>query len=151
MKSYGLATILRWQAKGKAAMASQSRACAFDVRDDCCTRTIIVTRRSIKKTDRNDARIIAFPQQRHVAETHLKESIHAELASLIAIRNCMVKMRTSALNKVRGMLNRHGIKVGKQALDNGKDFAKKLGLHEWSQVELIQLKAIAAHVVILNE
>ena len=51
-------------------------------------------------------------------EAHLKESINAELASLIAIRDYMVKMRTSALNK-------RGIKVEKQALGSGKGFARR--------------------------
>ena len=46
-------------------------------------------------------------------EARLKECIRAELASLITTRDHMVKMRTSALNKALGLLNKHGIKAGK--------------------------------------
>ena len=77
-----------------------------------------VIRRSAKKTDKNYARTIAFFLSKDLLpEAHLKEGVHAELASLIATRDHTVKMRTSALNK-------HGIKVGRKALGSGKGFAK---------------------------
>ena len=111
-----------------------------------------VVRLSIKKTDKNDARAIAlFLSKGMLPEASLEEGVHAELASLVATRDHMVKTRTSALNKVRGLLNRHGIKVGQKALGSGKGFAKALGLHEWSRLERMELEAIAAHVAFLNE
>ena len=111
-----------------------------------------VIRRSIKKTDKNDARTIAlFLSKGMLPEARLKEGVHAELASLVATRDHRVKTRTSALNKVRGLLNKHGIKVGKQTLGSGKGFAKAMGLHEWSRLERMELEAIAAHVAFLNE
>ena len=81
----------------------------------------------------------------------MKEGTHAELASLVAIRDHTMKMRTSALNKARGLLNKHGIKVGRKALSSGKGFAKAMGLHEWSRLERAELKAIAARVVLFTE
>ena len=80
-----------------------------------------VIRLSIKKTDENGARTIAlFLGKGMLSEACLKESVHAELASLVATHDHMVKTQTSALNKVRGLLNRYGIKVGQKALGSGK-------------------------------
>lgn len=71
-----------------------------------------------RKTNKKGAQAIAFFISKDMLpEAHLKEGINAELASLIAIRDYMVKMRTSALNK-------RGIKVEKQALGSGKGFAR---------------------------
>ena len=67
------------------------------------------------------------------------------------MRDYMVKTRTAALNKVRVLLNWHGIKVRQKALGNGKGFAKAMGLHEWSRLERLELGSIAAHVAVLNE
>ena len=93
-----------------------------------------VIRRSAKKTDKNDARTLAFFLGKELLpEARLQEGVHAELASLVAIRDHTMKMRTSALNKARGLLNKHGIKVGRKALGSGKGFAKAMSLHEWSR------------------
>ena len=111
-----------------------------------------VIRRSAKKTDKNDARTLAFFLGKELLpEARLQEGVHAELASLVAIRDHTMKMRTSALNKARGLLNKHGIKVGRKALDSGKGFAKAMDSHEWSRLERAELKAIAAQVALFNE
>ena len=81
----------------------------------------------------------------------MKEGVHAKLAGLVATRDHTVKMRTSALNKARGLLNKHGIKVGRRALGSGKGFAKAMGLHEWSRLERAELKALAAQVAFFTE
>ena len=109
-------------------------------------------RRSLNNKDKNNARVIAFfPSKDVLPEVRLKEGVHAELASLIATRDYMVKTRTLALNKARGLLDRHGIKIGKKALNDMKGFEKALGMHEWSRLERMELEAIAAHVAVLNE
>ena len=72
-------------------------------------------------------------------EAHLKESIHTELASPITTCDHIMKMRTLALNKARGLLSKHGIKVGRKVL------RRRWVWHEWIRVERMELEAIAAH------
>ena len=45
-----------------------------------------VIRRSVKKTGRNDVKVIAFPRQGDVAKSRVKSRYHAELASAIGMR-----------------------------------------------------------------
>ncbi len=76
-----------------------------------------VVRRSVNKTDKHDARAIAFflskgmlPEARH------KSKQCKQLASLLQTRDQLVKSRVSLINKMHGLFNYHGIKIKKEAL-----------------------------------
>ena len=75
-----------------------------------------VIRKSVKKTDRNDARALAFFLSRDMLpETRVKTVCESELASLTHTRDLLVKQRTRLLNKIHALHTRHG-KLKKESL-----------------------------------
>jgi len=80
-----------------------------------------VIRKSVNKTDRNDARALAFFLSKDMLpETRLKSTAEAELSSLVATRDVFVKQRTMLLNKVHAMFVRRGCKLKKEGLASKK-------------------------------
>ena len=76
-----------------------------------------VIRKSVKKTDKNDARALAFFLSRDMLpETRVKTVQESELASLTHTRDLLVKQRTRLLNKIHALHVRHGIKLKKESL-----------------------------------
>jgi len=66
-----------------------------------------VIRKSVKKTDRNDARSLAFFLSKDMLpETRVKSKAENELASLTQTRDLLVKQRTRLLNKIHALYNR---------------------------------------------
>lgn len=111
-----------------------------------------VIRRSVKKTDKHDARAIAFflskdmvPEARHKTDQHLK------LASVIATRDQLVKLRISLINKVHGLFNRHGIKIKKETLTSKKGFQRAITSHAWDVLEQVEIEVIAAQLDSVRE
>lgn len=111
-----------------------------------------VIRRSVKKTDKHDARAIAFFLSKGmVPEARLKSKIHVELASAIATRDQLVKLRVSLLNKAHGLFNRHGIKIKKEVLTSKIGFERSVSAHEWQPLEQVELEVIAAQLAAIRE
>jgi len=76
-----------------------------------------VIRQSVKKTDPNDARTLAFYLSKGMLpEVRMKEKLHAELASLTQTRDTLVKQRTALKNKVNNILSAHGVNLRREAL-----------------------------------
>jgi len=111
-----------------------------------------VIRRSVKKTDKHDARTIAFFLSKDmVPEARLKTTEHTQLASLIATRDQLVKLRVSLFNKVHGTFVRHGLKVKKETLTSKKGFERSVAKHQWDTLEQIELEAIAGQLDSIKE
>ena len=97
-----------------------------------------VIRRSVKKTDKHDARAIAFFLSKDmIPEARLKTTEHTQLASMIATRDQLVKLRVSLLNKVHGMFVRHGLKVKKETLTSKKGFERSVAQRDWDMLEKV--------------
>jgi len=76
-----------------------------------------VIRKSVKKTDKHDARALAlFLSKDLLPETRLKSASHRELASITQTRDLLVKQRTRLLNNIHGLYNGHGLKIKKAKL-----------------------------------
>lgn len=100
-----------------------------------------VIRRSVKKTDKNDARALAtFLSKDLLPETRLKRPGEAELASLAQTRDMLVKSRTKVLNKIHGIFNRHGIKLKKEGFSDKR--LKSLEIENFGGVEKIELTVL---------
>jgi transposase len=111
-----------------------------------------VIRRSVKKTDKHDARAIAFFLSKGmVPEARLKSKVHVELASAIATRDQLVKLRVSLLNKAHGLFNRHGIKIKKETLTSKVGFERAVNSREWKPLEQVELEVIAAQLAAIRE
>ena len=101
-----------------------------------------VIRKSVKKTDRNDARALAFFLSKDMLpETRVKTSAESELASLTHTRDLLVKQRTRLLNKIHALFNRHGIKLKKESLSSKRRLAG-LEIGRFSALEQVELKVV---------
>lgn len=101
-----------------------------------------VIRKSVKKTDRNDARALAFFLSKDMLpETRLKSQAESELASLVHTRDVLVKQRTRLLNKIHALHVRHGVKLKKESLSS-KRALKGLDIARFSALEQVELKIV---------
>ena len=101
-----------------------------------------VIRKSVKKTDRNDARALAFFLSKDMLpETRVKTVRESELASLTHTRDLLVKQRTRLLNKIHALHNRHGIKLKKESLSS-KRRLMALDIGRFSALEQVELKVV---------
>ena len=102
-----------------------------------------VIRRSVKKTDKHDARAIAlFLSKDMLPEARIKSDAHMQLSSLITTRDQLVKLRVSLLGKVHGMFVRHGLKVKREVLTTKVGFAREVAKHDWTPLEQAELSVI---------
>ena len=78
-----------------------------------------VIRKSVKKTDRNDAETLAlFLSKGLLPEVRMKDKLHAELASLTQTRDTLVKQRTALKNKINNIFAAYGITLAKESLSS---------------------------------
>lgn len=106
-----------------------------------------VIRRSVKKTDKHDARTIAFFLSKDmIPEARLKSPEHTQLSSLIATRDQLVKLRVSLLNKVHGLFVRHGLKLKKEVLTSNAGFERAASSHIWDALEQVEIEVIASQL-----
>lgn len=110
-----------------------------------------VIRTSVKKTDRNDARALAyFLSKDMLPETRLKSTQEAELASLTQTRDMLVKQRTMLLNGIHAMFVRHGMKLKKDGLASKKRL-RELDVSQFTPLEQIELGALQDQALSLTE
>ena len=94
---------------------------------------------SAQKTDKNDARLIAyFLSKDMIPEIRLKSRNYCEVQSLAHTRDKLVKLRTILKNKVNNILARDGIVVKKESLSSkvGLQRALDAPVHDGSKIEL---------------
>ncbi len=102
--------------------------------NNCVSRIVIVNprefkviRSSVKKTDKNDARSLAyFLSKDMLPESRRKSKAHQKVGSLSQTRDKFVKSRTYFMNKVHGILNTCGIKLKKESLGTEKGLQRVL-------------------------
>ncbi len=107
-----------------------------------------VIRKSVSKTDKNDARALAFFLSKDMLpQTRVKSKAHGELASLTQSRDLLVKQRTRLLNKIHALYNAHGIKLKKESLSSKHRLANltQAGFSsvEWVEVTLLRDQALS--------
>lgn len=110
-----------------------------------------VIRRSVSKTDKNDARALAFFLSKEMLpRARVKEKAHREVASLVETRDRMVKLRTVLLNKIHGLLNAQGIKLKKESLSSQKGLQRVLS-YEIEVVSKLEVEIIVEQIQQLNK
>lgn len=111
-----------------------------------------VIRRSIKETDKHDARTIAFFLSKDMLpETRLKKADHTQLAPLIQTREQLVRLRVSLINKVHSLFNCRGIKIKKEKLTTQKGFEKSVKAHPWDALEQTKIDVITEQLESLRK
>ena len=110
-----------------------------------------VIKSSIKKTDKNDARLLSwFLSKDMLPEARLKDKQQAQISSLVGTRDKLVKLRTTLLNKIHNILNHHGIKSRKEAFSSEKALDKVLAM-DFDAVVKVELKVLVEQIRSLTD
>jgi transposase len=105
-----------------------------------------VIRKSVKKTDKHDARTLAyFLSKDMLPEARMKSKENAQLHSLAGTRDKLVKQRTALINKIHNILNGHGIKFQKEALSAQKNLKKALSF-DWDVIVRVELEVLVEQI-----
>jgi transposase len=99
-----------------------------------------VVKNSIKKTDMNDAHLIAkFLRYNELPEIYIPEKLYQQLRELINFREKLVQMKTKNRNIVTAALEKEGVLIGRKELDNPKHRTnlKELALSSVNRLKLI--------------
>ena len=110
-----------------------------------------VISRSVKKTDSNDARLLAlYLSKGLLPEVRMKDKQHGQLASLTQTRDTLVKLRTTLKNKINNMLSARGMNLPKEALSSEKKLNEILALRFDAMVQ-IELEVMVEEIRSLNQ
>ena len=110
-----------------------------------------VIRKSVSKTDKNDARALAFFLSKDMLpETRLRSAAEAELGSLVHTRDVLVKQRTMLINKIHALHMRHGVKLKKEGLASRKRL-RALDLSQFTPLEQVELGALRDQATSLSQ
>jgi transposase len=110
-----------------------------------------VISRSVKKTDPNDARLLALYLAKDLLpEVRMKKKQQARVASLTQTRDTLVKQRSALKNKVHNLLSARGLNLPKEALSSEKRLAEALSL-PFDEMLLVELRVIVDQIRRLNK
>jgi len=110
-----------------------------------------VISRSVKKTDPNDARLLALYLSKDLLpEVRMKNKQQAHVASLTQTRDTLVKQRSALKNKVNNVLSARGLNLPKEALSSEKRLNEVLSL-PFDELVQIELRVIVGQIRSLNK
>lgn len=110
-----------------------------------------VIKKSVKKTDKNDAANLArFLQAGLLPEVREKSEQAERVQSLNETRTKLVRLRTSFFNKIHALVVSKGRKLKKESLASETGLEKVLR-QQWSAVERVELEIIIAEIRHLKE
>ena len=110
-----------------------------------------VIRRSVRKTDKHDARTLAlYLSKDMLPKARIKTRKHAQLHSLAGTRDKLVKQRTALINKIHNVLNSYGIKFKKESLCTEKGLKSALAF-DWDTIVRIELEVLVEQISCLNK
>ncbi len=107
---------------------------------------------SIKKTDHNDAELLArfLSFDGLLPEVKLPEEKASQLKSLAHTRNKFVQLRTTLKNKIHGILNFYGISLKKEALSSNKGLQRVLSAEGLSETAKFEVEILVEQIRSLN-
>jgi transposase len=107
--------------------------------------------KSVKKTDKNDAKTIAeFLSKGMVPEARLKEKTAAQINSLASTRDKFVKLRTVLKNKIHNLLNANGIDTSREEFSSKESLSSVLK-YKVDPIVKVELRIIVREITSLNE
>lgn len=109
-----------------------------------------VITKSCRKTDKNDAKLLAeFLSKDILPKARVKSEIDDRLHSLIDSRAKFIDLRSQLKNKVHNLLNRCGIKIKKESLSSDKGLALALSF-EVDMLVKFELEQIVDEIKHIN-
>lgn len=110
-----------------------------------------VIRKSVKKTDRHDARALAqFLSKDLLPEARMKGELASQINSLAETRDKLVKLRTTFVNKLHALHRARGIVSRKSQFLSQKGLKSALDL-EWEVTTRVEVEVIIAQIHSINE
>jgi transposase len=110
-----------------------------------------VIRKSVKKTDRHDARALAqFLSKDLLPEARLKDERAAQINSLAETRDKLVKLRTTFVNKLHALHRGRGINSRKSQFLSEKGLRGVLE-REWETATRVEIEVIIGQLRSVNE
>ena len=110
-----------------------------------------VIRKSVKKTDRNDAEKLAlFLSKGLLPEVRMKEKLHAELASLTQTRDTLVKQRTALKNKINNIMAARALAPRREQLSSEKGLREVEAL-PLGPIVMAEVRALVAQIRHMNQ
>lgn len=110
-----------------------------------------VIAKSVKKTDRADAAVLAeFSSKEMLPTVRQKTDEQAEVQSLCSLRTNLVEMRTALFNRMQAIVIGSGRQEAKRSVKSvlGR---KRLLAQEWSDLERVQLEIISRQIAELDK
>lgn len=105
-----------------------------------------VIKKSVKKTDREDARNLAqFLRAGLLPEVRAKRPEAQEVQSLVNTRTKLVRLKTSLVNKIHALAVSRGRKLKKNSLNSEKGLAA-VWAEQWSEMERIELEILIEQI-----
>jgi transposase len=110
-----------------------------------------VIRKSVKKTDRHDARALAqFLSKEMLPEARMKGELASQINSLAETRDKLVKLRTTFVNKLHALHRARGISSRKSQFLSEKGL-KAVAELEWEPTTQVEVEVIIAQIRSINE
>lgn len=110
-----------------------------------------VISQSVKKTDRNDAEVLAlYLSKGLLPEVRMKELNHRNLGQLANTRDLLVKQRSALKTKINNLLSAEGIAVKKESLSSKKALQRVLEL-PLAPTASAQIRVLVAQIRSLGE
>lgn len=107
---------------------------------------------STKKTDKNDAELLAYYASKELLpEVRIKDDSYVEIESLTNTRNKLVELRSSLKNKIHNLLLSQGILTKREEFSSDKSLKKVLEYKELSDTVRFELGIIVNEILHLNE
>jgi len=109
-----------------------------------------VITRSVKKTDRHDARALALHLEKDMLPTvRLKEKEAGQLAALVSTRDTLVKQRTTLKNKINNRFAMYGKPIAREALSSEKGL-EAVEAEPFDTLVQVEIRVLAAQIRALN-
>lgn len=110
-----------------------------------------VIRTSVKKTDKNDAKALAFYLSKDMLpESRVKTDAQLQVSRISSSREQLIKTRTSLINKLHGIFNSLGYKLKKETLATKKGLNSLLE-YNLDDLTMIEVKIFKSQVEYLNQ
>ena len=111
-----------------------------------------VIEESVKKTDHNDAELLArfLSFDGLLPEVRLPDETSSQLKSLAHTRNKLVQLRTALKNKIHGILTFHGIILKREAMSSEKGLQRVLSADGLSESARFEVEILVDQIRSLN-
>ena len=111
-----------------------------------------VIEESVKKTDHNDAELLArfLSFEGLLPEVKLPDETASQLKSLAHTRNKLVQLRTALKNKIHAILNFHGIAMKKEVMSSEKGLDRMLSVDGLTESARFEIEILVEQIRSLN-